>query len=73
MLTSIKEGKINCEPDVYWSSSRANSAGTFYASVNFANEGDVVATSAWIELFVLPVRHVSEEEVLAFIKAQDKD
>jgi hypothetical protein len=67
-----KEGKIDCEPDVYWSSTLNNSDNTHYIAINFF-DGQVDAANPWFMALVLPVRRVSEEEVIAFIKGQAKD
>jgi hypothetical protein len=58
-----KEGKINCEPDVYWSSTLNGDGNSDYIAINFYN-GRVIAADSWSPCLVLPVRHVSEAELL---------
>jgi hypothetical protein len=62
-----KAGKINCQPDFYWSSTRANATGIYYISVNFLN-GDIDGANIGHRCLVLPVRRVSEDEIVAFKK-----
>jgi hypothetical protein len=68
-----KAGKINCDGDAsYWSSTRANSSGTYYMSVNFYTGLPAVYADLGNKYCVRPVRLVSEEEVRAFKKAQNE-
>jgi hypothetical protein len=62
-----KAGKINCQPDFYWSSTRANATGIYYISVYFLN-GDIDGANIGNKYLVLPVRRVSEDEIVAFKK-----
>jgi hypothetical protein len=64
-----KEGKIDCQSKFYWSSTRANSTGIYYISVDFFN-GQLDGVNGRNEYLVRPVRRVSQDEIVAFKKAQ---
>jgi hypothetical protein len=66
-----REGKINCQSKIYWSSTRTETPDLYYQIIDFYNGEPPYAAPGGSEYYVRPVRSVTVEEIIAFKNASN--